>query len=295
MRRVLILCSLLLAAATACGDDEVTTTEVTITEAAPPPSSAEPASSAGGGSTEAGSTAAATTAQETTAEPTTSAETPTTDEDPIDGTTSLVPASTGDGAGTDARPGAVEPASDALASADELEAFAPRAEEMPPGFTLNEDGSGQQAYEDFAAGEDADYLAVVDQAGWVGSYSTSYVQGQDEAVEVGTTAIRDEDGTKAVFDAGIAVFEERVGIGVGGEAVELANVGDEARGYVFTTTTDGTTLGGWAVLWRQGNVLGSVFVGSLLPEGEPPREEYRPYAAGLANATAQRIAETLAG
>jgi hypothetical protein len=115
------------------------------------------------------------------------------------------------------------------------------------------------------------------------------------AIVEATTALRDAAGTKAVFDTGVAEFEERIGLGSSGEAMELANVGDEARGYVFATTTDGSRFGGWAVLWRQGNVLGAVFVGSILEEGEPPNEEYRPYAAGLTNVTAQRIAEALGG
>lgn len=285
MRRFLILPCLLLVAATGCGDDKETTT--TVTEAAPPEASSAPAATSAPETTAAAATSDAPTTTETgapdtadtAAAPTTvDTEAPLTEQPPD----SSVPDA------FDIEGVTVEPASEDLLGADELEALAPTLEEAPPGFAVSDDETGPRTWDDFIVGEEDEYVATMHDAGWVGAYRTTFNKDQAATVQAGTTAVRDEAGAATMFAAGIEQLSNESSLTI--EEVQLGQLGDETKAY---RVSDDEGFAADVVLWRQGNTLNTVFYGYQLAQGEAAPAEPGAVIQSIATAYAERIADAL--
>jgi hypothetical protein len=295
MRRILILPCLLLVAAAGCGDDTESTT--TITEAAAPEASSAPAATSAPESTAApaSSDAPATTTAPATTGTTegttpdtaaTAAEVPTTVDTEAPLTEQPPDSSVPDA--YDIEGVTVEPASEELLAADELEALAPKLEEVPAGFEVSADETGPRTWDDFIVGEEDEYVAKMHDAGWVGAYRTTFNKGQEATVQAGTTAVRDEAGAATMFAAGIEQLTNERSVKI--EEVQAGQLGDESKAY---RVSDDEGFAADVVLWRQGNTLNTVFYGYQLAQGEQPPAEPGAVLQALSSAYSERIAGAL--
>ncbi len=287
MRRFLILPCLALVAATGCGGDNETTT--TVTEAAPPAATTAAAATSAPAETAAPATsdAPATSAVATEASaPDTAAEVPTTVDTEAPLTEQPPDSSVPDA--YDIEGVTVEPASEDLLGADELEALAPTLEEVPPGFAVSDDETGPRTWDDFIVGEEDEYVAKMHDAGWVGAYRTTFNEGQAATVQAGTTAVRDEAGAATMFAAGIEQLSNETSITI--EEVQLGQLGDESKAY---RVSDDEGFAADVVLWRQGNTLNTVFYGYQLAQGESAPPEPGAVVQAMSGAYSERIASAL--
>jgi hypothetical protein len=287
MRRYLILPCVALVALTGCGGDNDTTTTVT-ESAAPEATTAQAATTA-----PAETTAPATSDAPTTSAAATEASTPDTAADvpaTVDTEAPLTdePPDSSVPDASDVEGVTVEPASEDLLAADELEALAPTLEEVPDGFTVSADETGPRTWDDFIVGEEDEYVATMHDAGWVGAYRTTFNKGQVESVQAGTTAVRDAAGAATMFAAGIEQLSNESSVKL--EEVQLGQLGDESKAY-RVTSDEGFAAD--VVLWRQGNTLNTIFYGYQLGEGEQPAAEPGAVVQELSSAYAERIAAAL--